>query len=104
MVITIHCRWKSETWVFHFLTFMFQPPSSINWFLSHRQKTGQGIALALFHELKSLGDTAFLDIKTEFDLHNLEKCVELSDYFLFILSEGIFESEYCFKGNCFQHY
>lgn len=70
----------------------------MNWFLSHRQLTGQRIALSLFLELKELGETCFLDVKAELDLHNLEKLVELCDFFVFIYSDGIFSSEYCRKG------
>jgi hypothetical protein len=70
----------------------------MNWFLSHKQATGQHIALPLFSELQKLGDTAFLDIKAEFDLHDLEKIVDLCDFFLFILTQDILKSEYCRKG------
>lgn len=70
----------------------------MKWFLSHRQSTGQQIALPLYLKLTGLGETAFLDIDTEFDLHDLEKIVELADIFCFIMSPGIFESDYCRKG------
>ena len=70
----------------------------MNWFLSHRQVTGQRIALSLYQELKELGETAFLDIKCDLDLHNLENLVALCDFFVFIYSDGIFESEYCRNG------
>jgi hypothetical protein len=76
----------------------FKPPRQLNWFLSHRQISGQGIALGLFQELSKRNETVFLDIRSEFDLHDLEKCVELSDYFVLVLSEGIFNSPYCLKG------
>ena len=71
----------------------------MNWFLSHKQKTGQRIALSLYLELKELGETAFLDVKSDLDLHDLETIVELCDFFLFVYSNEIFQSEYCIKGN-----
>jgi hypothetical protein len=70
----------------------------MNWFLSHKQLTGQRIALSLFQELGKLGESAFLDVKCELDLHNLEKLVELCDFFVFIYSDGVLDSEYCRKG------
>lgn len=70
----------------------------MNWFLSHRQTTGQRIALSLYLELTKFGETAFLDVKAELDLHDLEKIVELCDFFVFIYSNGIFDSEFCRKG------
>ena len=76
----------------------YQLPKPMNWFLSHKQVTGQRIALSLFLELEKLGESAFLDVKCELDLHNLEKLVEFCDWFVFIYSDGIFDSEYCRKG------
>ena len=70
----------------------------MNWFLSHKQLTGQRIAFALYSELTKLGETAFLDVKADLDLHDLEKIVQLCDFFAFIYSDGIFNSEYCRKG------
>jgi hypothetical protein len=74
-------------------------PEVIDIFLSHRQVTGQGIAMALRLELRSLNSQLqiFLDVKAEFDLHNLPLIVEKSKLFVFILTEGIFASEYCLK-------
>ena len=54
--------------------------------------------LPLHLELKLLGETSFLDIRAEFDLHNLEVLVEKTEFFLFLLSKDIFSSEYCRKG------
>jgi hypothetical protein len=74
-------------------------PEVIDIFLSHRQVTGQGIATTLRLELRSL-DTKlqiFLDVKAEFELHNLPLIVEKSKLFVFILTDGIFASEYCLK-------
>ena len=75
-----------------------QPSTKMNWFLSHRQLTGQRMAMSLYHELEKMGDSAFLDVKCEFDLHDLKTLVELCEYFVFIYSEGIFASEYCRLG------
>jgi kelch-like protein 20 len=74
-------------------------PKSIDIFLSHRQITGQGIAMALRLELNKLDPKLqiFLDVKTEFELHNLPLIVEKTKLFVFILTEGIFASEYCLK-------
>ncbi len=47
--------------------------SRTSFFLSHKQSSGQGIALALYLELKKRGYSPFLDIQAEFDLHNLRK-------------------------------
>jgi hypothetical protein len=74
-------------------------PEVIDIFLSHRQVTGRRIAMPLRLELLRL-DTKlqiFLDVKAEFELHNLPVIVEKSKLFVFILTEGIFASEYCFK-------
>jgi hypothetical protein len=60
--------------------------------------TGQGVVLPLYLELEKIGETAFLDIKTEFDLHDLEKLVEKAEFFLLLLTDTIFKSEYCRKG------
>ena len=70
----------------------------INWFISYKQETGQDIALPLCIKLKSLGESVFLDIDTEFDLHDLEKIIENADFFCFVLSKDIFKSEYCRRG------
>ena len=70
----------------------------MGWFLSHKQRTGQRISLSLYLELTKIGETAFLDVKAELDLHDLEKIVQLCDFFVFIYSDGIFDSEYCRNG------
>ena len=67
--------------------------------MSHRQSTAQGIAFALYHELVSLKEDVFLDIRAEFDLHDLEKIVSMSKYFVFILSKDFWISDYCYQGN-----
>jgi hypothetical protein len=75
-----------------------KPLTEFNWFLSHKQSTGQGIVLPLFLEMEKIGETAFLDIKAEFELHDLEKLVKKTKYFVFLLTPEIFTSEYCKKG------
>jgi hypothetical protein len=74
-------------------------PEAIDIFLSHRQVTGQGIATTLRLEILRLDPKLqiFLDVKAEFELHNLPLIVEKSKLFVFILTEGIFASEYCLK-------
>jgi len=68
---------------------------STDLFLSHRQKTGQGIALTLWSELKN-SHKVFLDVKSSFELHDLPTIVEKTKLFIFIITEGIFDSKYCF--------
>ena len=80
------------------LGFNLKQPTPMNWFLSHRQVTGQRIALNLYLELNKLGETAFLDIKSDCDLHNLEQLVKLCDFFVFVYSDGILGSQYCRRG------
>ena len=80
-----------------FLT-LIQTLSDFSWFLSHKQSTGQSVVLPLHLALKEYGETSFLDICAEFDVHNLEVLVEKTEFFLFLLSEDIFLSEYCKKG------
>ena len=75
-----------------------EPPQTLDWFLSHKQSTGQQIALPIYLELKEYENTAFLDIKAEFDLHDLEKLVERAKYYLLILTPDIFKSGFCLKG------
>lgn len=76
-------------------------------FLSHRQKTGQGIALALYNELQRRASTenkVFLDVKAQFTLHDLELLVSHTKLFVFIVTKGIFtESAFCFIGNTVAH-
>ncbi len=67
-------------------------------FLSHRQATAQGMALSLQRELKA-SMSVFLDVQTEFDLHDLNKLVLNTRLFVFILSEGIFQSDWCYEGS-----
>jgi len=39
-----------------------------------------------------------LDVRTEFDIHNLQKLIEKTKFFIFIMTEGILDSYYCFLG------
>jgi hypothetical protein len=80
-------------------------PEVIDIFLSHRQLTGQGVAMALRLELTKMDPNLqiFLDVKAEFELHNLPKIVEKTKVFVFILTEKIFDSEYCLEGSLFSY-
>jgi hypothetical protein len=75
-------------------------PDIVDVFLSHRQATGQGIAMLIRGELLKLSPKLqiFLDVKAEFELHDLLKIVEKTKLFVFILTDGIWNSEYCLKG------
>ena len=75
-------------------------PDCIDIFLSHRQKTGREIALGIYGELSKSNYLIFLDILVDFVIHDLEKIVERTKLFVFILSPEIFESEFCLKGSC----
>ena len=66
--------------------------------MSHKQTTGQGIALALYQSLRQKDINVFLDVRAEFDLHDLSQLVSQTKLFIFILTDGIFESQWCFKG------
>jgi len=66
-------------------------------FLSHKQATGQGIAHTLYISLtEKYKKKVFLDVRTEFDIHNLQKLIEKTKFFIFIMTEGILDSYYCF--------
>ncbi len=66
-------------------------------FLSHKRTTGQKIAGRLYQGL-SQDYTLFLDSAADFDLHDLQLIVEQTMNFIFILTEGILESEWCIQG------
>jgi len=67
-------------------------------FLSHKQSTGQGIALPLQQRLKEvLGLKVFLDVQSDFELHDLNKLIDQTKLFVFIYTEGILDSQYCFE-------
>ncbi len=78
--------------------FTLKKPETLDWFISHRQKTGQGIAHSMYHELEKIGEKSFLDVQSKFDLHDLQALVKISEFFIIVLTEGIFESEFCLKG------
>jgi len=66
-------------------------------FLSHKQLTGQVTAHPLYITLTDIHHKrVFLDVRTEFDLHDLKKLVEKTKLFVFIMTQGILESHYCF--------
>jgi hypothetical protein len=67
-------------------------------FFSHRQKSGQAIALVLQTSLKSRSLEGFLDVQAEFDLHDLRLIVKETKLFVFIVTDGIFSSPWCLKG------
>lgn len=66
-------------------------------FLSHRQKTGQDIVLTLYAYL-SKKFNVFLDVATSFETGNLQEIVSNTLVFIFVITEGIFESDWCFVG------
>src|SRR5688500_12334826 len=66
-------------------------------FLSHKRSSAQGIAGRLFQELKE-NYKIFLDSEATFNLHNLQLIVKYTGLFIFILSEGIFDSFWCLEG------
>eukprot|EP00027_Filamoeba_sp_ATCC50430_P007122 CAMPEP_0168542912 /NCGR_PEP_ID=MMETSP0413-20121227/1597_1 /TAXON_ID=136452 /ORGANISM="Filamoeba nolandi, Strain NC-AS-23-1" /LENGTH=600 /DNA_ID=CAMNT_0008572813 /DNA_START=20 /DNA_END=1822 /DNA_ORIENTATION=- len=66
-------------------------------FLSHKRTTAQVIAGRLYEGLTKAGFNVFLDSEAKFKLHDLEKIVQQTDLFVFILSSGIFESVWCLK-------
>jgi len=67
-------------------------------FLSHKQSTGRGIAHALYISLtEKHKKKVFLDVRTEFELHDLKKLVEKTKLFIFIMTPGILDSKYCFE-------
>mmetsp|Transcript_21695 Transcript_21695/g.30354 ORF Transcript_21695/g.30354 Transcript_21695/m.30354 type:complete len:505 (-) Transcript_21695:50-1564(-) len=66
-------------------------------FLSHKQSTGQGIALALYRKFTKMQKKVFLDIKAQFNLHDLKKIVAETKLFVFIATEGIFDSFWCWE-------
>ena len=78
-------------------------------FLSHRRLTAQAIAGRLYEGLKN-DYKCFLDSETQFKIHDLETIVHntslfffppffliFSDVFIFILSGGILDSQWCIK-------
>jgi len=67
-------------------------------FLSHKQSSGQGIAHSLYISLREkYKKNIFLDVRTEFELHDLKKLVSKTKLFVFIMTPGILESYFCFE-------
>jgi hypothetical protein len=65
-------------------------------FLSHKRSSAQGVAGRIFQELKT-EYKIFLDSEASFNLHNLQLIVKYTGLFIFILSEGIFDSYWCLE-------
>eukprot|EP00027_Filamoeba_sp_ATCC50430_P003950 CAMPEP_0168557112 /NCGR_PEP_ID=MMETSP0413-20121227/9243_1 /TAXON_ID=136452 /ORGANISM="Filamoeba nolandi, Strain NC-AS-23-1" /LENGTH=603 /DNA_ID=CAMNT_0008588105 /DNA_START=18 /DNA_END=1829 /DNA_ORIENTATION=- len=67
-------------------------------FLSHKQSTGQGIALSLYNELTNKFKlNPFLDVKAKFNLHDLVQIVQNTKLFVMIITDGIFDSYWCMQ-------
>jgi len=68
-------------------------------FLSHRQVTGGGIALALKLELEKMrpGVKIFLDVDDLNNIHDLEENVRNSKNFLLLITEGVLERPFVLK-------
>jgi len=65
-------------------------------FLSHKRSSAQGLAGRLYQGLRA-DYRIFLDSEADFDLHDLKEIVRQTRLFIFILSEGIFESYWCLQ-------
>eukprot|EP01116_Phalansterium_solitarium_P018237 TRINITY_DN4768_c0_g1_i2.p1 TRINITY_DN4768_c0_g1~~TRINITY_DN4768_c0_g1_i2.p1 ORF type:complete len:1097 (-),score=201.58 TRINITY_DN4768_c0_g1_i2:86-3376(-) len=65
-------------------------------FLSHKRSSGQAVAGRLFEGLKADFD-CFLDSEARFKIHDLEEIVRRCDTFVFIMTDGILQSEWCLK-------
>jgi len=65
-------------------------------FLSHKRSSAQGMTGRIFQGLKS-EYKVFLDSEADFDLHDLKLIVKSTRLFIFILSEGIFDSYWCLQ-------
>jgi hypothetical protein len=102
IAIGLSDSFEKEAWqkILQRLSRRTDPPEVVDIFLSHRQLTGQGIALSLKEGIlkKDPKKQVFLDVHAEFDLHDLPTIVAKTKLFVFILSEGIFDSQYCLKG------
>ena len=68
-----------------------------NCFISHKRTSAQDFARGLHSLLVGKGYTAFLDVENLEQLADLPLVVAGCDVFIFVLSDGIFESEYCLK-------
>lgn len=67
-------------------------------FLCYKRKTGQLIATTLYFGLQERKIKVFLDLYHKPRLHSLPKIASKTPVFIFILSEGIFDSHYCLQG------
>jgi hypothetical protein len=62
-----------------------------------KQQFTLGIAGRIYQELRN-SYNIFLDSEATFNLHNLRLIVKYTGLFVFILSEGIFDSFWCLEG------
>jgi hypothetical protein len=62
-----------------------------------------GIAGRIFQELRN-DYTLFLDSEATFNLHNLQLIVKYTGLFIFMLSDGIFDSYWCLEGGVILRY
>ena len=68
-------------------------------FLSHVQSTAQDLAVLLWSNLdKEFPGRIFLDVQTDFDIHDLDKIVSKTNLFVLIVSNGLFGRPWCKKG------
>ena len=68
-----------------------------DWYLSHKQSSGEGLALPLFLEMEKLGEATFLDFQAEGKL----ELIECSTFFVLLLTPEIFDSERNKEGTNF---
>ena len=66
-------------------------------FLSHKCSDAKDFARGLYNMLMLRGFTAFLDFEFREELSNLEAVVQACDNFIFILTDNVFESEWCLR-------
>ena len=67
--------------------------------MSHYQATAQDLAVLLWLNLdKEFPARIFLDIQTDFNIHDLDKIVSKTKLFVLIVSNGVFGREWCIKG------
>jgi hypothetical protein len=64
-------------------------------FLSHKRTDAKEFARGLYNLLDTRGIRTFLDYECREHLHNLKALVGACDNFVFILTDNIFESEWC---------
>ena len=63
------------------------------------QATGQDCATVLWSQLdRELPGKVFLDVQTDFDLHDLDILVQNTKLFVLIVTNGLFNSYWCKVG------